>query len=96
MTSHCVINSNDVTLNPKFQNINIFTVSQIGNIYITSNVYKGRGFEKIKIIIKLLCVVKILSTFVQTPRQPTPNSKHQSPNFSSLLPSHIVATTLLP
>ena len=30
MTSHCVINSNDVTPNPHFQNINFFTVSQIG------------------------------------------------------------------
>ena len=41
-----------------------------------------RGFEKIKII-KLLCVVKILNTFVQTPRQPTPNSKPSITKFRS-------------
>ena len=44
---------------------------------------RGQGFENIKIIIKLLCVVKILNTFVQTPRQPTPNSKPSITKFRS-------------
>ena len=44
---------------------------------------KGRGFEKIKVIIKVLCVVKILNTFIQTHRRPYPNSKPSITKFRS-------------